>query len=174
MTTETALVVLVPEAEILVERFRNQYDPAAALGLPAHVTILYPFKNTPEITSEVVETLTELLGGFSRFDVFFNKTDCFPEVLYLAPDPPGPFRQLTEMVFAHFPENPPYGGEFPETVPHLTVAHAETSKQLRTIINEFAHAARTCLPIRSSIAEVVMVDNELGRWRIRHRFALSH
>src|SRR5262245_1288644 len=32
----TALVVLVPEAETLVQAFRDQYDLSAAEGMPAH------------------------------------------------------------------------------------------------------------------------------------------
>ena len=43
MSTETALVVLVPEAEAIVGRLRQRYDPSAAVGMPAHITINYPF-----------------------------------------------------------------------------------------------------------------------------------
>jgi hypothetical protein len=39
---ESALVV--PEAEPLVKPFRDRYDPSAAAGVPAHITLLYPFK----------------------------------------------------------------------------------------------------------------------------------
>lgn len=40
---ESALVVLVPEAEALVKSFRDRHDPSAAAGVPAHITLLYPF-----------------------------------------------------------------------------------------------------------------------------------
>jgi len=40
---EVAIVVLVPEAETLVEPFRKIFDPSAAKGMPAHITINYPF-----------------------------------------------------------------------------------------------------------------------------------
>ena len=40
---ESALVILVPEAEPLVRPFRHRFDPSAALGVPAHITLLYPF-----------------------------------------------------------------------------------------------------------------------------------
>ena len=43
LAVESALVVLVPEAEVVVKSFRDQYDPLAANGCPAHVTLLYPF-----------------------------------------------------------------------------------------------------------------------------------
>ncbi len=41
--TETALVVPIPEAEEAVAPFRTTLDRAAGLGVPAHVTALYPF-----------------------------------------------------------------------------------------------------------------------------------
>ena len=41
---ESALVVVVPEAEQLVGPFREKYDPSAAAGMPPHITLLYPFK----------------------------------------------------------------------------------------------------------------------------------
>jgi hypothetical protein len=41
--TESALVVVVPEAEAAVNAHRRRLDPAAAWGVPAHVTVLYPF-----------------------------------------------------------------------------------------------------------------------------------
>ena len=40
---ETALVVEVPEAEPLVSQWRAQHDWSAQRGVPAHITILYPF-----------------------------------------------------------------------------------------------------------------------------------
>ena len=46
--TESALVVLVPEADPLVGPFRSFFDPSAALGVPAHVTLLYPFVEPAE------------------------------------------------------------------------------------------------------------------------------
>ena len=43
LSTDSAVVVLVPEAERHVGRFRADLDVAAALGVTAHVTVLAPF-----------------------------------------------------------------------------------------------------------------------------------
>src|SRR3954470_1036237 len=40
---EAALVVMPPGAEPVVKSFRDRFDPVAALGMPAHITVLYPF-----------------------------------------------------------------------------------------------------------------------------------
>jgi hypothetical protein len=49
----SALVVLVLEAEASVKPFRDRHDPSAAAGMPAHITLLYPFK-PPDETDDFV------------------------------------------------------------------------------------------------------------------------
>lgn len=41
--TQTAVIVPVPAAEALVGSHRRRLDRAAGWGVPAHVTVLYPF-----------------------------------------------------------------------------------------------------------------------------------
>src|ERR1700729_2595365 len=53
--SESCLLVPVPEAEAVVGRVRGRLDRAAAWGVPAHVTILYPFVLPEAITSEAAE-----------------------------------------------------------------------------------------------------------------------
>ena len=61
---ESALVVLVPEAESLVKPFRDRYDPAAAAGVPAHITLLYPFKHPDEVDQGGARRPSPLLPAF--------------------------------------------------------------------------------------------------------------
>jgi len=175
MPIESALVILIPEVEVLVESFRNRYDPSAALGVPAHVTVLYPFKPPSELTPDVITTLTEMFSRVSSFDAHFTSRNFFlPNILYLAPEPDAPFRRLTEIVSERFPENPPYGGEFKEIIPHLTVAQADDSLRLGLIATEFDHQAKSFLPINSLVREVALLDNESGRWQVRKKFDLGN
>ena len=72
MPIESALVVLIPEAEDLVRGFRNKFDPSAAAGVPAHVTIVYPFKPPFELTADVIAALHEVFSKTSSFEVSFT------------------------------------------------------------------------------------------------------
>ena len=173
MPSESALVVLIPEAEALVESFREQYDPSALLGMPAHVTILYPFKSPEEITTDVIQSLAELFSRFSGFSASFVETNRFPTVLYLSPVPDETFRRLIQVVTERFPETPPYIGKFVEVVPHLTVADVNDPQLLEEIAAGFERAARNRLPIHAVVREVALMDNEKGRWQVRARFALG-
>ena len=171
---ESALVVLVPEAEDLVKPFRDRYDPSAALDVPAHVTLLYPFKPPDEIGGTVLD---ELRRGFARFAPFrfaLAQIRRFPaEVLYLAPEPDEPFRQPTSAIWNWYPETPLYGGQWPDIIPHLSMARLADEQQLDRITDEFARASRGILPICATAAEVALMDNRSGRWQIRATLCLG-
>ena len=173
LPSESALVVLVPEAEPLVGRFRARHDPAAANGVPAHVTVLYPFLPPSKITTQVEGTLTEVFSAFGAFETTFNETGQFPGVLYLIQSADGRFRRLTEAVIARFPETPAYAGKFSAIIPHLTVAHADDPARLAEISSELEAAAKSAFPIVSSVRDIVLLEEQGRRWRVRQRFALS-
>lgn len=123
---ETAVLVPVREAERVVSPHRSRLDGAAALGVPAHVTVLFPFVPPPEITPSVVDALAAAVASVSAFGCEFPATSWFGEdVLYLAPRPGEPFRALTRAICAAFPGYLPYGGAFADTIPHLTIGERE-------------------------------------------------
>jgi hypothetical protein len=171
--TESALIVAVPEVEALVAPFRARHDPAAAKGVPAHVTVLYPFLAPERITPSIVLSLAELFAALPELRVSFTEVRRFPEALYLAPEPAEPLRRVTERVFARFPETPPYEGRFADVIPHLTVAHAEEPSLLEAIAAEFGRAARGALPIATDVRAVELIVKRDGRWRKRTEFALG-
>ena len=171
---ESALVVLVPEAEPLVKPFRDRYDPSAAAGMPAHITLLYPFKQPDDVDDVVVEQLRDCLARIAPFRFTLATIRRFPaEVLYLAPAPAEPFRQLTLAIWNLFPETPPYGGKWPDIVPHLSVARLADERQLDGITNDLAQASQAKLPIHATAAEVALMDNRSGRWLIRATLRLG-
>ena len=171
---ESALVVLVPEAEALVKPFRDRYDPSAALGVPAHITLLYPFKPPDEIGSAVLDKLRQGLASCAPFRFTLASIRRFPaEGLYLAPEPDEPFRRLTLAIWDWYPETPPYGGKWPDIVPHLSVASLADELRLDRVADEFAQASRGILPIRATAAEVALMDNRSGRWQVRTIFSLG-
>jgi hypothetical protein len=113
MSAESALVLLVPEAEALVKPFRDRHDPAAAIGMPAHITLLYPFRQPDEVDGPVLDGLHQCFAGFAPFRFALTAIRRFESpiaVLYLAPEPTEPFCELTLAIWQRFPETPPYGG----------------------------------------------------------------
>lgn len=69
--------------------------------------------------------------------------------------------RTSALVVQAFPERSPYGGQFPEVVPHLTVGDHGTVEQLHAAES----AVRPHLPILGSAHAVsLMVQHAGGRW----------
>ena len=175
MKIESALIIVVPEAEPLVKELRERFDWSAAQGVPAHITILYPFIPPNEITSKVLEELREFFAQFSAFEFTLPETRRFPAVLYLAPAPAEPFKALIQAVVERYPDYPPYGGEFAvsELTPHLTIADQLTAEQIDDFEREFLNQHSAHLPVKAQAQEVVLIDNTSGRWETRATLQLT-
>ncbi|MFB9630788.1 2'-5' RNA ligase family protein [Nonomuraea helvata] len=159
---------MVKEAEPSVGRWRRRFDSSASAGVPAHVTVLVPFLDIDRIDAAVIDELRELFGEHSPFTVRFDSCRRFPDVLYLAPTPDQPFRALTEAVAARWPEAPPYGGQFTEVIPHLTVAHGQQAH----VLDEAEAALTVLLPITADVASVSLFVSDGDRWHQRAEFPL--
>ncbi len=169
---ESALIIAVPEAEPLVRAWRERFDDSAGVGVPAHITILYPFMPPREITPEILAELSDLFARFAAFEFMLPELQRFPEVLYLAPSPAGPFKVLTQAVVERYPDYPPFGGAYPEVIPHLTIADVDDAGQLDTIEREFMQQHGAQLPVKATSTEVLLIENTSGRWEVQRAFEL--
>ncbi len=144
MKIESALIIAVPEAEPLVKEWRERFDYSAGVGVPAHITLLYPFMPPGEITPAVAAELRAFCAQFAAFEFTLPELRRFPAVLYLAPSPAEPFKALTHALVERYPGYPPYGGGYSEVIPHLTIADVDEAGQLddyRTRVHESARRA---------------------------------
>jgi 2'-5' RNA ligase len=173
MVSQSALVILVPEAEALIGGLRDRHDPAARQGVPAHITLLYPFL-APEVIDDAVSA--KLRQRFAEFaPISFHLAACRqlgPDLLCLMPEPDEPLRQLTLAIWRLFPGCPPYGGKWPEIVPHLTIANVDPA-QLAGVTAEVANRVMPGLPITCRAKAVALLDNAAGIWHQRDSFPLS-
>ena len=163
----------MPAAESLVGRYRRRLDPAAALGVPAHVTVLYPFVEPTAINESVIATLTTAVASVSAFDCRFPRTRWFgDDVLWLEPEPAEPFRQLTIAVWDAFPQQPPYGGAHEDIAPHLTVAERRWA-DLPTV-EAAEQALQSELPVATTIERAFLIAGAQapGSWRVLHELPL--
>ena len=171
--SKTALVILVPEAESIVKEWREIYDSSAADRMPAHITILYPFKPLGDIGSTVTADLKDLFLRQSRFDFSLNEIGRFQEVLYLAPSHSSRFKELIQTVTAEYPDTPLYGGVSFEVVPHVTVAMVKDNARLDEISREFHRASEGKFPINAHAGRVSLMVKRQQGWEIEISFDLS-
>jgi hypothetical protein len=171
--TETAVLVLVPEAEAAVAAHRAHLDVAASWGVPAHLSVVYPFVPAADVDEHVLTELAIAVGTVPAFDCVFPRTDWFgDEVLWLAPEPDAPFRDLTRALVEAFPAHQPYGGVHDDPVPHLTVGELRLGSTAELTAAECA--VRAHLPIRARIERAVLLAGrpEPGAWRLVQTFDL--
>jgi 2'-5' RNA ligase superfamily len=172
--SESALVVLVPEAEPLVRPYRARFDTSAAAGLGAHITLLYPFIEPERVGESTLDTLTECFRGFAPIAFRLTAIRRFPiETLYLAPEPDEPFRKLSLAIWQRFPDRPPYGGAYPDIVPHLSIGRFTDAEEMDRIAGELAAALDETPVIEAYASTVVLIENTTGRWVARNSFQLG-
>jgi 2'-5' RNA ligase superfamily len=160
MPRRTALIIPVPEAEPAVGALRLAHDPSAALGVPAHVTVLFPFAPIELVDRDAVAAL---VCRFPAFDFALDRLERWDEgIVWLHPEPSRPFVDLTAAVAERWPRYPPYEGAHDEVVPHLTVSMAPIDAEI-------------ALPIACRAREVLLIaEREAdGRWDVCERLPLA-
>lgn len=164
---QSALVVVVPEAEAAVGSFRASLDRAAMWGVPAHVTVLYPFLPPVRLDEAALAEAGAAVAEVPAFTVTFRRVGWFGgTVVWLAPEPDEPFRRLTAAVWRRFPETPPYAGAYSDSTPHLTIGH----DQPKELLDAAAAGVSAHLPVRAVVDAVHLLhgSKEPGSW---HRVA---
>jgi len=165
---QSGLIVRVPEAEPAVRAWHDRLDPSARAGVPAHVTVLFPFLDESCIDDGACAAIGEVIGRHRPFEARFEHCGRFPGILYLVPEPDLPFRQLTEAIADRWPETPPFGGQFDEVVPHLTIAQGQDD----VVLEEAEADLRSLLPLTARVSSVDLIVHDGTRWQQRASFPL--
>ncbi|WP_445043648.1 2'-5' RNA ligase family protein [Streptomyces sp. SAS_272] len=159
----------VAEAEPLVRAWRDRLDPSARAGVPAHVTVLFPFLHANRIDEGVCAAIGGALGRHQSFEAWFGRCGRFPGVLYLAPESDTGFRRLTQAIVERWPENPPFGGQFDDVVPHLTIAQCQDE----AVLEKAEADLLTGLPVVAQVSSVDLLVHDGTQWRQRASFPLG-
>lgn len=164
--THSAVLALVPEAEPVVGELRARLDPSAPAGVPAHVTVLYPFAPPSRIDAAAVSALREAVAGVPAFDVRLDAVGWFgDDLVWLAPRPREPFDELTGRVARAFPDHPPYAGEH-EPHPHLTLGYR--SHAPLEALRDAADRVAPLLPVDARVDRLHLLAGSRapGSWRV--------
>lgn len=122
----TVLQVPVPQLEPFVRERNRHYDDDFLSTDPAfvhsHITALGPFLGPEQLTAPVLDRISDIALATASFAFELHRVEAFPNgIIHLVPEPEGGFRQLTAALVDAFPQCPPYGGQFPDVRPHLTL-----------------------------------------------------
>ena len=160
---ETALVIVIEDAEPFDVVRRELMPATVAAGIPFHVTLLSPF-------GELVNEARAFFAERKPFDFALTRVAAWPRVVYLVPEPDDELRALMSALFARFPEWPPYGGIHDEVIPHATLGEEVDAATVR---DEIERRVAPHLPFRCQARDVSLLEEYApGRWRERQRFPL--
>ncbi|MCU1367933.1 MAG: hypothetical protein JWN39_3572 [Ilumatobacteraceae bacterium] len=162
-------MVLVAEAEHLVAELRLAHDPMAARGVPAHVTVLHPFRAV--VDDETAIAVEAIAAGIDSFTATFESVGRFPGgVVFLEPEPLDRFTAMTRAFVAEFPDCPPYGGAFADPHPHLTVG----SRVDDATADGLDLALVPGLPFTTHVERLtLLVEDDEGRWTVDRSWPLA-
>jgi 2'-5' RNA ligase len=169
---ETAVVIVVNVRE-LQTIYRDSYPAFAELGIPLHVTLLYPFATTGELGS-ALPLLREVLAYHEQFAFELAEFRTFPRTVWLAPEPAAPFVALTRAIEAAFPQYPHWEGQFEDVIPHLTLADGLEENELEPTLRRLRTLVEPLLPIKLAANEAtVLAEQQGGHWVAAARLPLS-
>jgi len=166
----SAIVLVVPEVDEVVGRWRERDDPSAARGMPAHITLLYPFLDAAQLDDEIVTELEDYFRGVDGFDFVLRRVGRFPTTVFLLPEPSDVFSGLTRSLTYRWPQCQPYGGQFPNSVPHLSVSRTEDVDRREEAATDIAPR----LPISAVASEATLwVEDDATQWHLHTRLPLG-
>jgi 2'-5' RNA ligase superfamily len=136
----------------------------------AHVTIAGPFLRSTQLRSDVISEIRDYCTRRSAFEFMLGRVASFSTgVVYLVPEPSGPFAELMRWFADRWPEAPLYGGTYPG-LPHVSIAADQvTAEQLADVVS----AVQSELPIEAVAREMRLVLTEDRMWHPLVRFAFG-
>jgi 2'-5' RNA ligase superfamily len=167
MSLRSALIVPI-ELPAPLAAIRARYDATPSSGLPAHVTILFPFFPVGNLDPWVGAALTELAAAREPFQARFDQVQRQDAMIWLLPAQQQPFLELTAAVVGRWPMYRPYAGAFDTLIAHLTLIESGSD----------ASARATSAALEQGSFEVPVKELQLigevgsGGWRVLDRFRL--
>lgn len=164
--SRTLLALMVPEAEPLVGDLRARLDPAAKKGLGAHITLVYPFLDGELVAPAVEERLHSVAAVRQPLSFQLDAVCLFPSTVWLAPSPVAAIASLATALRLAFPEAPRRDRDFPDYVPHVSVARnvRRDREGIAATLRERLHAHG---PVPCVARRVHLLEREPEGWRTR-------
>ena len=162
---KTGVVIPVPAVDSLLASVAARFPGVVREGVPAHLSVQYPFVAAGELDDGVAGALAKVFAEQQPMPVTFTECRRRGGFVYLVPDPIDGLAKLTAQIRHRWPEVAPPEGLDDEVGPHVTVAMRASDQAADTIEQETI----TALPISTELAEAWLVAFD-GRWVLRERF----
>lgn len=169
--SQSVIVIPAPSADPVIGKWRKKYDHVALHGIPSHITLLFPFKDSGTINEEIIQKLERVLLTSKQFEYTLEKVSTFPGVIYLEPSPRERFIKITKDIVHVFPENLPYEGKYKGINPHATIAQIRDIEKTDSLKKQIEEDISKSFPIHCVAKEArLMIKDEKGEWHVHSKF----
>jgi 2'-5' RNA ligase len=171
MPSERSALIIRARLPAGLERLRRRGVQDAAAGVPAHLTLLYPFMAPEHLDRRVRDRIAAACATHEAFDYVLAGQARWPDTVYVAVEPVAPLVGLQDTLARAFPEFPIYGTDASfEFVPHVTIAEGRAVDDAATRTDPAWRALPR--PARATAVEAIARAGE-GRWRTVWRIPLG-
>jgi 2'-5' RNA ligase len=173
LSLKTAVAIVLDDARALLEPVRSEFHAqSVAMGIPLHVTLLYPFARPGQVDEAA---LAGLFAGHAPLTVTLTGVAEWPGVVYAVPEPLGVLSELMRVVWNRFPDFPPYEGETIDPLPHATLAEVGEEESSAEVAAAIRARTEAVFPLSCDVRDVALLEEYApDRWRERRRFPLGH
>jgi hypothetical protein len=165
---DTSLIALFPEADPLVGHWRERFDPWAAHGIGAHITIASPFLPDDQVDPTAVARLATILARHSIV-VTLATINLLRGATALHPSADDALTALTDDIVTAWPEIAPRLRTGHSRPYHLTVACSDDPAVLSEVTSDLTSA----LPIRLRASRVDLIAHDHQSARVIAPFPLA-
>jgi 2'-5' RNA ligase len=154
-----------------LDRLRRRSVGDAIVGVPAHLTLLYPFVEPARLGPAVRRVLGAIAATTQPIDYRLVGAATWPDTVYVAVDPAAPFVALQGRLGEAFPDFPIYGTDSTFVfVPHVTVAEGAAVHDPATL----ADPGWRALPLSGRAAAIEVIARPTDApWRTIWRLPLG-
>lgn len=144
-----------------LEALRRRSVPDAANGVPAHLTMLYPFMDVAALNQEVRRAIAVVAQRHRPISYRMTGPHRWPDTVYVGVEPEAPFVTLQADLAAAFPPYPIYGRPAGFVfVPHITVAEGAAADDRRTLDDP----GWTSVAVDAVGRRLELIASDGGRW----------
>src|SRR5262249_27254352 len=133
---QTGLVFMAPEAEPVLSIVASTYPHLVRPGLPAHITVLYPWIPIDRVSDDALGLCAQLAAATPRTKLTLNDIGIRPGFVYLSCADASHVEDVCNAAQKAWPDLPPYGGKYNDSRPHITLALGEMRREDQEVIAE--------------------------------------
>jgi 2'-5' RNA ligase len=158
---ESAVIVRVSLPDAL-DRLRQRCVRDAVLGVPPHVTLLYPFAEPAALTTNIREAVESIAARYDSFSFRLSGPRRWPDTVYATVEPEERLLAIHRDLAVAFPDFPIYGRPGFQLIPHVTIAESQYVDDPSVLEDP----SWTSIPVERVVAALeVIAEGADHRWR---------